>query len=419
MTQLASTEMIYLISSAHRTPYVRDILAATCLPKNYILPFRYLPSWVDPHFLDPTQLRNRLHGRQGVIVFADVHRTPAGDQYGFYPVRLVTIVEPSFEGPILYVPMILGDFVDYGGSKSERQKVWDDEIKMLPLAPGNGNKFIFQTAGDLGRFRLRDSATLEKWSGAELGWHSVVERLVATDRFRFSTFFQIDRLFKGEKKEIPPCRQGAYTIYKLVADKTFGIELTFYQRSGEYLEGRKVIVTANEDLFSGDVGRSISADYQYNKVTIHLLTKRRFENDLSTICIRAQEWNPAPRDIDAMIARRAKELRQNAPSGGPDIDTQAKAEITAQLANKDFFCPAPELLVRIRAPWSLMIGSAFLFVLGTVLLSLPPDTTKTIVEWAAKLLGTQANGAAWSPFLRTAGGSLVFSAFSSFSESGR
>ncbi|MGA7047090.1 MAG: hypothetical protein WBY98_12585, partial [Candidatus Sulfotelmatobacter sp.] len=156
-------------------------------------------------------------------------------------------------------------------------------------------------------------------------------------------------------------------------------------------------MTANEDLFSGDVGRSIFADYQYNKVTIHLLTKRRFENDLSTISIRAQEWTPSPSDIEAMVARRVKELRQTAPSAGDGIDVQAKAEVTAQLAGKEFFCPVPELLVRISAPWLLMIGSALLFVLGTVLLSLPPDTTRTLVESGAKLLGAQANGAAWSP----------------------
>ena len=321
---------------------------------------------------------------------------------------MVTIVEPSFEGPVLYVPMVLGDFVDYGGSKSERQKTWDEEIKKKPLAPGNGNKFIFHSSGDLRRFRLRESATLEEWSGAELGWHSVVERLVATDRFRFTTFFHINRVFMGENKEICPSRKDAYALYKLVADKTFGIELSFYQRSGEYLEGRKVSVTANEDLFSGDVGRSIFADYQYNKVTIHLLTKRRFENDLSTISIRAQEWTPSPSDIEAMVARRVKELRQTAPSAGDGIDVQAKAEVTAQLASKDFFCPVPELLVRISAPWLLMIGSALLFVLGTVLLSLPPDTTRTLVESGAKLLGTQANGAAWSPFVRTVGGVFAF-----------
>jgi len=56
----------------------------------------------------------------------------------------------------------------------------------------------------------------------------------------------------------------------------------------------------------------------------------------------------------------------------------------------------------------LMIGSALLFVLGTVLLSLPPDTTRTLVESGAKLLGAQANGAAWSPFVRTVGGVFAF-----------
>src|SRR5207247_167016 len=132
-----------------------------------------------------------------------------------------------------------------------------------------------------------------------------------TDRFRFATFFHIDRLFIGENNEIQPKRKGAYSLYKLVADKTFGIEITFYQRTGEYLEGRRVSVVANEDLFSGDVGRSIFADYQYNKVRIHLLTKRRFENDLSTISIRAQEWTPSPADVDDMVKRRTKELARN------------------------------------------------------------------------------------------------------------
>jgi|GEM_PF-1713178 hypothetical protein len=37
----------------------------------------------------------------------------------------------------------------------------------------------------------------------------------------------------GENKEIRPSRKDAYALYRLVADKTFGIELSFYQRSGE------------------------------------------------------------------------------------------------------------------------------------------------------------------------------------------
>jgi hypothetical protein len=401
--------MIYLISSAFRTPYVRDILAVTCLPKNYILPFRYIPSWVEPQFLDPKQIRKRLHGREGVIVYADIRQTAeAVAQYVFYPVRMVTIVEPSFDGSILYVPMVLGNFVDYGGGKADRQKIWDGEIKKLPLAPGNGNKFIFEGTGEPARFYLKRPANLEEWAGAAHGWQSVVEQLVATDRFRFATFFQIDRLFVGENKGIEPRRKGSYTVYKLAADKTFGIEISFYQRTGEYLEGRKVSVVANEDLFSGDVGRSVFADYQYNRVTIHLLTKRRFENDLSTINIRAQEWMPSQTDVDTMLARRTKELVRSSTSPDENPALQAKAEITALVANKQFFSPAPELLVRISAPWLLMMGSALLFVIGTVLLSLPPDVTCAMVERTARFFAVQANGAAWSPFLRTVGGVFAF-----------
>ena len=405
--------MIYLISSAFRTPYVRDILAATCLPKNYILPFRYLPTWVEPQFLDPKQIRKRLHERQGVIVYADIRKT-AGvpDQYVFYPVRMVTIVEPSFDGPVLYVPMILGDFVDYGGSKSDRQKIWDDGIKKLPLAPGNGNRFIFEGTGNPRQFYLEESATFEGWSGAARGWQSVVEQLVATDRFRFSTFFHINRLFVGEDKEIQPKQKGAYSLYKLVTDKTFGIEITFYQRTGEYLEGRKVTVGANPDLFSGDVGRSIFADYQYNKVRIHLLTKRRFETDLSTISLRAQEWTPSVADVDDMVKRRIKEMRQTGPPEEEvSLGAKAKEEISTLVASKEFFSPVPELLVRIDTPWLLMIGSALLFVIGTVLLSLPPDVTSALVERVAHVFAIQANGAAWSPFLRTVGAFSRFSAF--------
>jgi hypothetical protein len=370
-----------------------------------------LPTWIEPRFLDPKQIRSRLNGRKGVIVYADIRKTAADgpDQYVFYPVRMVTIVEPSFDGPVLYIPMVLGDFVDYGGSKSDRQKIWDDEIKKLPHAPGNGNKFIFEDSGDPRRFHLESPATFEGWSGAAEGWQSVVEQLVATDRFRFSTFFHINRLFVGENKEIQPKRKGAYSLYKLVADKTFGIEITFYQRTGEYLEGRKVSVVANPDLLSGDVGRSIFADYQYNKVRIHLLTKRRFESDLSTISIRAQEWTPSPTDVEDMVRRRTKELTKVVSAYEETaLRVKAKEEITALLASKEFFSPVPELLVRINAPWLLMIGSALLFVIGTVLLALPPDVTSAIVERVAQIFTTQANGAAWSPFLRTAGGVFAF-----------
>lgn len=78
------------------------------------------------------------------------------------------------------------------------------------------------------------------------------------------------------------------------------------------------------------------------------------------------------------------------------------------MASKEFFSPVPELLVRIKVPWLLMISSALLFVVGTVLLALPPDVTSTIVESVTHIFGTQATGAAWSPFLRTAGGVFAF-----------
>jgi hypothetical protein len=39
--------------------------------------------------------------------------------------------------------MVLGEFVEYGDRKSEKQKTWDEEVKRMPLAPGNGNKFNF------------------------------------------------------------------------------------------------------------------------------------------------------------------------------------------------------------------------------------------------------------------------------------
>jgi hypothetical protein len=151
------------------------------------------------------------------------------------------------------------------------------------------------------------------------------------------------------------------------------IEITFYQRTGEYLEGRKVSVVANPDLLSGDVGRSIFADYQYNKVRIHLLTKRRFEKDLSTISIRAEEWAPSAADVADMVKRRLKEMRQTAsPEDEVSLQAKAKEEISTLVASKEFFSPVPELLVRINVPWLLMISSALLFVVGTVLLALPP-----------------------------------------------
>src|SRR5205823_5080632 len=118
------------------TPYVRDILNAICLPEGYILQFRYLPSWVDPDFLnDPKTLREELDGHEGLIVFADMPGGSSATEYKFYPIRLVRIVNPHFVGGVLYVPMVLGDFVDYGRVDSGRAEAWHAQIAGFNKSP--------------------------------------------------------------------------------------------------------------------------------------------------------------------------------------------------------------------------------------------------------------------------------------------
>lgn len=411
---MESPETVLLISSASRTPYVRDILDVVCYPHLYTMQFRYLPLWLSADLRDPETIEQRLHNRSGVVVFADIIKTMEGEEYRFYPIRLVTIVQPRFVGPVLYVPMVLHDFVDYGPRSEEREQQWHKEINSLPgipqirQEPGKESSFVLKATIDPSRYKRERPATFAGWKRAETGWESVIEVLATTDRFRESSFYRIESLTNDAGAPILPTRKGTSAYYKLKFDSKVRIQLCFYHRRAEYIEGRKLKVCANPDLFSGDVGRSISADYQYNRTEVRLLTKRRFERDLSTIRIEPDEWNPSPSDIQVMAARRADHVFADRGSPAGEflaITKEAEAYIHERIAAGDFFAAAPEIVVELSPPWHAIMLAAVLLVLGTILVSLPPDSIKFMLGRA----GVQPNAtASWAAFVRSVGGLFAF-----------
>jgi hypothetical protein len=186
------------------------------------------------------------------------------------------------------------------------------------------------------------------------------------------------------------------------------MQLRLYHRRFEYIEGRKLKVVADPELFSGDVGRSVLADYQYNRAEVRFLAKRRFERDLTTIRIQPGDWKPSPRDIEKMVAKRADDMYKDHGSPVGDFGkTQAEArrEITERLSAGDFFAASPEILIELSPSWVSVTTAAVLLALGTILLSLPPDS----VKWALHVTGVPEQSlAAWSVFIRSLAGLFAF-----------
>jgi hypothetical protein len=408
-------ELVYLFSSAARTPYVRDILNSICLPEGYILEFRYLPTWIDPDLLnDPNALKEELDGRQGLIIFADMPGGSAANEYKFYPVRLTRIVDPHFVGPVLYVPMILGDFVDYGRIDSRRAETWHEQIAAFPKTPrlkGDKNRrdsFIFKEHVDSRQYKVTGSTPLANWQGAETGWESVVERIGSTERFRLATFFRILGLYDDKRKNLLPDQTGHRSWYKVNFDAAFTMRLSFYHDRGhaQFIEGRTLKIVGNPDLFSGDLGRVLPADYQYNRIDVKLLTRRRFETDYTNVRIEPDGWIPSSDDVNDMVKRFAKYLI--ALGGGiaeEDAFETANVRIREAVGSGRFFVAQPELLIKLTVPWLSVFIAAALLVIGTVLLALPSDAVKNAIEF---FHGQTSSALAWAAFIRTLGGLSTF-----------
>src|SRR5262249_49475121 len=158
------------------------------------------------------------------------------------------------------------------------------------------------------QYKVTGSTTMHNWQGAETGWESVVERIGSTDRFLMSTFFRVLGLYDDKGEKLRPKQKKHRSWYKIPFDTAFTVRLSFYhdRRQAQYIEGRTLKVVGNPDLFSGDIGRVIPADYQYDQIDVRLLSRRRFETDYTNIRIEQGTWNPSSEDVAGMVNRFAK-----------------------------------------------------------------------------------------------------------------
>lgn len=406
-------ELVYLFSSAARTPYVRDILNAICLPEAYVLQFRYLPTWIDPDLLNrPESVREQLDGREALIVFADMPGASSATDYRFYPIRLARIADPHFIGPVLYVPMVLGDFVDYGRADSGRVEAWHSQIAAFPKTPRlmgqkRRDSFIFKERVDPRQYKVSGSTPLPNWGGAETGWESVVEQIGSTEKFRLATFFRIEGLYNDGGEALRPQLARHRSWYKVQFNAAFTMRLLFYhdRQHAQFIEGRTLRIVGNPDLFSGDIGRVIPADYQYNRIDVKLLTRRRFESDYTNLRIEPAGWAPSNEDVADMVKRFAKYLVAKDENPGEAALKQAENQINEAVRAGRYFVAQPELLMELVIPRSSVLIAAVLFGIGTGLLALPSDAVKNVIDF---FLGPTRSVLAWAAFVRTIGGLFGF-----------
>ena len=109
-----------------------------------------------------------------------------------------------------------------------------------------------------------------------------------------------------------------------------------------------------------------------------------------------------------MVERRAEDVYEarGKPAGEfGSISKEAEAYIRQRIAAGGFFVAVPEIVVSLSPPWHAIITAAAFLVVGSVLVSLPPDTIRYLLELAG--IAPKAT-LAWSAFLRSVGWLFAF-----------
>src|SRR6185437_15227884 len=103
-------------------------------------------------------------------------------------------------------------------------------------------------------------------------FENLVDQLSQTRRFQFSSFYRI-RSVSTRWRELRPKISGMQSEYRISGNGTISIALSFFHGKNPLTERRRIKLTGNEDLFSGDIGREIAADLPYNDLVLRLLPR--------------------------------------------------------------------------------------------------------------------------------------------------
>lgn len=293
--------MIYFFSSNFYPLYQKDVLDACCYPEGHVLRLRYSEGFV-PECVRSSPANWLDH--KGLIIFADKESAGAESaDFVFYPIREAKIANIQLLAGILFVDVILGEFVNYGAEDDKtKEEYWDHTIKQLPRRPhppGSVDEgyFFYVVPKDGVAYSIEQS-------GEQLAWRSVIERINRSSLSGCVTFrvlgFYRTRQGNEQAAQILPTVSGAECLYKVRMGELIVVTLLFYRSRKAPKVDRILEIRAGGHAFSSTSVDRISVQYRYNHQMIFLACNRVTERTVSSLRVvqagdsNDTKWSPEP-----------------------------------------------------------------------------------------------------------------------------
>jgi hypothetical protein len=384
--------MFSLYSSDSSVRYLQDVLDCIAFPQGQIVQFRYDIKYVEPRISLWTKHSDgrlripREFDRSAQLIYAERQAVAPSLEFSFYPFRLARIIQIRQIGSALYVDLRLQEFPSYesgvDAARHSLAKVTEaiQAQPMYPLPPLLDRKGLIWRDGvkvhvDGGTqassgyfFRVappNQQNLVRVHSDDQRSWEQVVEVLGSTKEFAASTFFRLAGIrrarpwwlrwfgsYDGPVKQSTRFVESEYWLpagaYAIVACRSYR------PRSSPHRLERIINVTAEGDGFVGAWPQEIMVDSRYNEQRVILACKRV---------------------LDAIISPIVFSIASDSPS----LQNELKAPRVIG--------PRVLLLMRVYAPRWIVSTMFVCFILGTIILSLGPDSYLKLFNTYQRLSG--------------------------------
>jgi hypothetical protein len=287
-------------------------------------------------------------GEKGLLVFADLDSSKAADEalragkdlkplsndFRFFPIREIEIVDIRLIADVLLVDVKLGRFLNYGPeTEVGKENEWNSEIKGLsrrPCPPGSPDEgyFFYLHTGETIKYSTKEKRD-------QLSWRSVIERinrssLRAAVTFRVIGFYRVGRwrdrfkAFVGRlaarlatriyedngwrekaaeflasfgrvaEAKISPMVKGADCTYRFGMGELILLKLLFYRSRTAPPVGGTLMLRADRQAFTSTSKDQIEVQFRYTEERVLLLCNRITDPVLSSITISQKESDQKP-----------------------------------------------------------------------------------------------------------------------------
>jgi len=323
--------MFTLVSSDATELFRRHAMDILCYPSEHVTQFRYDESYVDTEILKHCNSEGEarvwldyvVDSVETLIVYAECPKEASG-HFIYRPLRYGYVQHIRKVGSIVYVDVLLNGYPDLSRWKTSSE----------------GSEFATWMDSRAGSIRPKDVATTGGTSGASLvdsgdggisadtrkvkgegkffymisrkdlrgadsrsndqRWESVVDQIAPLDSMEGVLFYRVIGFFKSAERifgygqdidRSEQCKSKTrfgQSVFFVPMGRPVDLKLSFYRprNARPQIINAEFTVFASEDAYSKIPDNRIQLQSRYDEVSVHLVTKRVFDNVLAPVSIR-------------------------------------------------------------------------------------------------------------------------------------